>query len=202
MEQHSSGPRTGTLNPWLAIWIRPRATIRAYLESPQPLRNLVPLSMVAGIISAIIEYSTNPRLQDIPPVALAIAAMVSGGIGGIIGVYFFGWLIAKVGGWIGGQGQSWEIRTAILRGNYMPAILAAVVSIPNLMTPGGSLLSLLFGGLSIVLSIWMIGLGILSIAEAHRFSVWKSLLCGIIAGLLLTIVIVLVATAIILFISL
>ncbi|TYP72362.1 YIP1 family protein [Paenibacillus methanolicus] len=202
MEQHSSGPRTGTLNPWLTIWIRPRATIRAYLDSAQPERHLVPLSIVAGIISAIVEYSTNPRLQDMPPVALAIAAMISGAVGGIIGIYFFGWLIAKVGGWVGGQGRSREIRTAILRGNYMPAILAAIVSIPNLMIPGGSLFSLLFGGLTIVLGIWMLGISILSIAEAHQFSVWKSLLCGIIAGILLMIVLVLVVTVIILLFNL
>ncbi|MFC4101283.1 YIP1 family protein [Paenibacillus xanthanilyticus] len=202
MEQHSSGPRTGSLNPWLAIWIRPRATVRAFLDSAQPQRHLVPLSIVAGIMSAIVEYSTNPRLQDMPPVALAIAAMISGAIGGILGVYFFGWLIAKVGGWIGGQGQSWEIRTAILRGNYMPAILAGVVSIPNLMTPGGTAIGLFFGGLTIVLGIWMLGISILSIAEAHRFSVWKSLLCGIIAGILLTIVLVLVVTLIILLFNL
>lgn len=202
MEQHSSGPRKGTLSLWLEIWIRPRATIRAYLQSPQPERNLIPLSIVAGIISAIIEYSTNERLQDMPPLALALASMVVGGLGGIIGVYFFGWLIAKVGGWIGGEGQSWEIRTAILRGNYMPTILAAIVSIPNLMVTGKNPFSILFAILTIVLGIWMIGIGLLAISEAHRFSIWKSLLCGIIAGILLTLVLVVVITVIVLIFSL
>ncbi len=185
-------PESSKRASWRLVWIKPRQVIRQWLESSDPGKNMIAISMVAGMIEALNRASTRNAGDDLSLPLLFIAVIAGGGIGGLIMLYLFPAILRVTGGWLGGKGSSSDLRVALVRGWFVPMILIGLLWIPELLlfgsdmftseTPridGSPLLATLFYSLLFMeslLSIWAFVIALKSIGEAHGFSAWKALL--------------------------
>lgn len=177
------------LNPWLTIWIWPRRTIRQIIDA-DPSYQFVLLIILQGIARGL-DVSSNRNLGDtmsLPGILLLSAIM--GPIGWLIGVYIWGTLLRWTGSWLGGEADSADVRAAIAWSG-VPAIAILLLWIPIVTLSRGEIFSsslpiveahpllalplLGFLLIQIALSLWILGLSVLCLAEVHRFSIWRSL---------------------------
>lgn len=183
-----------TLNPWSHIWIHPRETLRSILQR-NPRRLIIWLAILASILSffASEAMAGTGKMFESSQSALAFtaAAIIIGALIGLFHLYFGGWLLRLTGGWLGGQGNFTEVKCAIGWANY-PAIVfniaflfkAALWSVPPL-----AMIFALIGG---VLWVWNLVIYVFLIAEAHKFSAWRSLGAILLAAVLIFAVLVII----------
>ncbi|ALC82791.1 MULTISPECIES: YIP1 family protein [Bacillus] len=171
------------VTPWFKVWIAPRSIIREFLDSPFPEKNARLLAALAGIITSIEQLE-----KDSLTASNVIINIIVGAIMGIIALYLFGFILRVTGSWFGGEGDAEDLRTAVTRGQNVLTILLAVFWIPKLLLFGLDAFSSMFWSIDITnipkmilfifeipLSIWSFVVFVLSVAEAHRFSGWRSL---------------------------
>ncbi len=188
------------LNPFLSMWIRPRATMRQILDSdPQYL--VIVLAMVGGVVNAL-NHASIKNMGD--QAGLGVILMVPGTVGplgGLIRLYLGVWRVSWTGRCMGGTGSAEHIRCAIAWGS-VPALWVGILWLPELVVfgdemfttempsvEGGSiglvLLLVVLGLTELVGGIWAIVTSLKCTAEAHGFSAWMALLNWIIAGLII-----------------
>ena len=178
-----------TLNPWLSMWTRPRATIQQIVDA-NPERGVLLLSAVAGIGQAL-DRACAKNLGDKLdwPLILLFAALV-GPVAGILGLFVGGALLRWTGSWMGGQGSSRNIRAAIAWSN-VPEIWAMLLWVPSLALFGQELFTsktplidadpvrlaafLGFAGVELVLAVWALVVFLKSLGQVQGFSAWKAL---------------------------
>jgi len=176
-------------SPWLAIWTRPRETIRRIVTS-DPTRYVIVLAMLSGFGRYLNVASSRDAGDILPVVWLFLLGMVLGPLGGIASVYFKGFYFRWVGSWFGGQASGEEVRAAFAW-SAVPRIFAQLMWIPELLLVGGEMFTsatptmdanpllalLLLGclGIELVLVLWSFVLQVLCLGEVHRFSAWKAL---------------------------
>lgn len=170
-------------NPWIAIWTRPRETIRWIVET-DPTKHVLLLAAFRGITEGLTRALSNGSL----PTAVAfVIAFIFGPIGSVIGLYFFGELLSRIGGWFGGQATPEEIRAAVAW-SFVPGIPAAIAilcSQISLRLPVTPLLALGLVVAAIVLYIWSFVVLLKGLGEVWGFSAWKAWGVIILPGLLL-----------------
>jgi hypothetical protein len=190
------------LDPWWSMWTRPRATIRQIVD-------MDPEHLVLGLAAAlgVVGYLNYARLihmgDQISWLGIMGLAVVLGSLGGIVQVYFLGWLLRVTGRWIEGNGTPQGIRAAITWGR-VPALWAAVLWVPLIAVMGqdaftspptggyhdlrtGSV-QFLVGLLDVVIGIWAFVVMLKAVGEVQGFSAWKALgnflLAVILAGII------------------
>lgn len=94
------GPR---MNPWLSIWLRPRATMRSILDT-DPERLVILLACVGGVAEALGRASMRNVGDRLPLWTLLLTCGAVGPVGGLISLYLGSLLLRWTGGWIGGRG--------------------------------------------------------------------------------------------------
>jgi hypothetical protein len=177
------------INPWIAVWTRPRHTIR-HLVTYASESALLPLAAVGGVVQALDRASSRSLGDNIPfDVILALCGAL-GPLIGIIELYLGSALISWTGRWIGGNAESDEIRTAVawanvpLIGVFVIWILQVVLLGPELFTTltprldgnAGVALTFLASGLAqITLGIWAFFILMKGLGEVQGFSAWKAL---------------------------
>lgn len=184
MEHHHT-----TLNPWLSIWTKPRATMQQILATdPQhQVLLLATLASVAHILDKTSEKSLGDKLDW--PYLFLIAAIV-GPIAGVISLYVSNALIRWTGNLIGGQASSQHIRTAIAWAG-VPTVCALLLwaawlvlfgqelftSQPPVIASNPLLAILLFGfaALKIIIGFWAFVLLLKCVGQAQGFSAWLAL---------------------------
>ena len=119
-----------TLNPWVSMWLKPKATIQQIVDT-NPERSVLVLVAIIGVSEAL-NNAIRRNMGDTRglPMIFLIAATL-GPVVGVIGLYLSSWLVSVSGHWIGGQASSRSIRAAIAWSN-VPMIWAAALWIPEL----------------------------------------------------------------------
>ena len=178
-----------TLNPWLSIWTKPRATMQQILAT-DPQHQVLLLAMLAGVVQ-VLQRASAKNLGDhfeLPYVMLLAA--IGGPIAGIITLYISSILLHWTGRFIGGHASSQHIRTAIAWAG-VPTICALLLWLPALVLFGQELftsqtpviasnpllamLLLGFAALKIIIGLWAFVLLLKCIAQAQGFSAWLAL---------------------------
>ncbi len=188
-----------TLNPWMSIWTRPRATIRQIVDT-DPTYMVLALGAAAGIARALGEVSEIPQNEELPLLVKLIIVAVVGALMGLVTLFVAGWLFRWTASWLGGVGTAEQTRAAVAWGQVpLIATLPAVLTLIGLFgmevfddySPETEWQAQLWpvllvgGGLMVVLSIWTIFTGVKCLAEVHQFSAWRALGACILAFLVI-----------------
>jgi hypothetical protein len=188
------------LNPWLWIWIRPRAVLRQILDT-DPTRFVLPIAMIVGFVEVLDGASAGSLGDRVSLTTIFLIALIGGPIGGLLSVYLYGWLVGVTGRWFGGSGQTADLRAAIAWGS-VPGLWLALLWIPQLALFGKEMfteetpkldeaspaLASVFMGLAaleLVGAVWSLVVLCKTVAEAHRFSAWLGLAAMFVAGLMI-----------------
>lgn len=119
---HYDAVQATVCNPWLTMWTRPRATMRAIIDT-DPHRRVLLLAAAAGIGNAMNMASARSLGDEISVPVIIFSCLVAGPIGGILGLYLWGVLLRWTGSWLGGSGAPEEVRAGIAW-SYVPIIWA------------------------------------------------------------------------------
>ncbi len=176
-------------NPWLEIWYSPRRTIRRIITL-DPKRDIYLLALLIGYSTWLDRASTQGWGDGMPVWGILIAGLLVGFLGGIVSLGIGGLITGFLGRLLGGDASNEEV-TAALAWSQVPSIFGLILWIPQLLLLGGetfmssssrleatpflSLLLVPFFLIHLALGIWQIVLTVLTVAEVHRFSVWRSI---------------------------
>ena len=205
--------QTRSLNPWFTMWLHPRATTREILDT-DPARLVIALAMFGGVLNALAHASVASLGDELSvPMIFALAIPV-GMVAGVIALYLGAALIRWTGSWLGGQASAGEVRAALAWG-HLPVYFAAVLWLPYLGFFGNEIfmsempsvqarpwLVLVLLNLAVLekgLAVWGLVTLVLAVAEAHRFSGWRSL--GSIVMAVLVLIVPLMMPAVVLFLA-
>jgi hypothetical protein len=179
------------MNPWLSIWTRPRATIRAIVDS-DPRRHVMALIVLAGFFNALnraAEKGTGDQLGIPGVIGTACVAAVIG-----IPIWY---LIAAYARWAaslwGSNASTVEVRAAIawagtpiIMWNFLLWPLQLLlwggeVFSSNTPTLDAAELQIVWGlfACAVVVFIWSSVVGLKTLAEVHGFTVAKTLGVGL-----------------------
>ncbi len=179
-----------SVNPWTGMWVRPRETIRAIIQT-NPGYMYPLLCFIYGFPMAL-QMAQNLSLGNRYPMAaiVAVAAIIAIILGAIminIATALFTW----TGKWIGGVGTYQQIRAAVAWSN-MPSVVNIGIWAINIATFGvrifrsdfvestfvGNELSIIFltAVVQLVVAIWAFIITLKALGEVQGFSAWKALL--------------------------
>jgi len=192
------------ISSWFTVWVKPRTVVRQFLDSSNPTKNMIVISMAAGALTSLDQASSRSVGDQMPLFLILLLALVVGSLGGIVALYLGSALLTWVGGWLGGDGEHEELRVALTRGVNIPTIILGMIWVPQLLLFGVemfmeqtpriensvllTMLLLLFAFIEIILGIWIFVISLMAIGEAHGFSAWKALGTMLIALVLAMIV--------------
>lgn len=197
-------------HPWFSMWVRPRATIRAILDT-NPTYGVIVLASLSGVIDILNRAARRSAGDKIEFETILLGAITLGPLAGIAGVYIGGWLLRLTGGWLGGKGDARSLRAAIAWGG-VPTLWAGLLWIPQLALIGEEmfteqmprtsenppLLAFLLSTalVELVVAIWGFVVGLKAVGEAHRFSAWRALGASALAVALVLVPVALIIVAV------
>lgn len=178
-------------NPWLTMWVRPKATIRAIVDR-NPCYGLWALSWFYGFVM-LLQTAQNMSLgNSLSMVAIIILALVFAAPLGWLSFFVMGWILTWCGSWIGGKAKFPQVRAALAWSNVtsiVNVVLWALMligfgsmmfhgSFPSeiVITPEEKILAVVVFTVQSVVAIWSIVLLLKSLGEVQGFSIWKALL--------------------------
>ena len=197
------------LNPLLAIWMRPRATIQQIVDD-DPETWVLALAAIAGIGQALNDASTRSSGDSLDLPSIFIIAVIAGPLLGIFGLYVAGALLRWTGRWIGGHASQVDIRAASAW-SQVPAIWAMLLWVPELWLFGSEMFTeqtphidadpmlqvalLVMVIIEIVITIWSIVVFLKCLGQVQGFTAWKALGNSILAGLVIVVPVAVVVFA-------
>ncbi len=201
----------GIIAPYLRIWVAPRATIRAIVDT-DPSRSVIALAALRGALGALVYYwanaIANPSAMTAGfPLRVVIGAII-GAILGIIFLYIVAWVYGAFCHALGGVGTPLLMRAALawpeiigIVGNliYVAGLLSGAFSPPHVPHGGMPAFGDVYPGASkylLLLSLWEFIAELKTVAEVNRFSSWRSLIAFIITCIVLVIAAALIGLAV------
>ena len=178
------------INPWFAIWMRPRATMRSILDSdPEYLVFL--LGILLGISDSLgRSYAKNLGDMFTVPAIIALGAIM-GPLGGLTLLYGASALITWTGKLLGGQGSYTHIRAAFAWSS-VPLVWSLLLWVPGMALFGNELFTretprmdsnaglqaayACWCVLQVIVFLWSLIVFLKCLAEAQRYSTWRALL--------------------------
>jgi hypothetical protein len=175
-------------NPYVAIWTRPRATIRGIVDA-DPTYRVVPLAILEGI-AASVKWASDLKAGESMslPKVLALVILL-GPVVGLAALYLAAWLLRMTGG-AAGKAKPAEIRAATAW-SAVPSLATLPIWIIMIVYFGRALFTaevqnlygslklvlahLATGLLELVLSIWTLVVLLKCLSEIQGFSAWKAL---------------------------
>ena len=189
MTTHSPA-ETPLFSQFLEIWLRPRATIRAIVDT-NPYRFVWILACISGIYQLLDNYVKREAGDTLGLTAIVVFALVLGPIGGVVTLHMAGFLFRVTGGMFGGNASGEEVRAA-LAWSSVPDSILLLLYIPYIFVLGREgfmsvelggeftglqwIALLLIGVVGLPLTIWKAFISVMTMAEVHRFAWWKGLL--------------------------
>jgi Yip1 domain len=190
------GPAKGTKgvdlsveNPFLTIWTRPRATIRAIVDT-RPEHHVLLLAAIGGVYNALGQATLRGSGDVIPTAGVLGICLILGPISGLFSLYVGGYLLRWSGSKLGGRATDQQVRAAIAW-STVPAVVLVLLWIPKLVlfrsdlfttempriaaNPGLGLLMLGFAALDLILAVWSFVLLLKCLGEVHGFSAWRAI---------------------------
>lgn len=178
------------MNPWLSIWVEPRKTIRAIINTDSKFGFYV-LSFVYGLPMAFNLAQSFYLISSVPLWAIIIGALVVCTFLGMIGISVSAWLLQFTGRWINGKGSFQNVRAAVAWSN-VPNIVTILMWVALIGIFGGQVFAPEFtethffgfqaGAVFIIfliqsiVSVWGFILLLHTLGEVQGFSAWKALL--------------------------
>lgn len=197
---------TPKLNPWTAIWTKPRATIQQIVDT-DPTHWVLPLGALAGISSTLDQASIKSLGDQFNLPEILGIAIIGGILVGILMLFISGALLRLTGKWLGGVATQQQIRAAIAWSS-VPLVFSMLLWIPQYALVGNELFTtetpilnsnptlllatLGFMVLELVLAIWGLVIFLKCLGQVQKLSVWKALANAIITLALVLISIILV----------
>lgn len=195
-------------NPWFAIWLEPRATMRQVLEN-DPVARIWLLGALGGISQVLHQASVSHEAEPLAydPVAVLVAISVIGAVYGIVSLWVMPYPVCWTGRWLGGLGGVAAVRSS-LAWAQVPGIWSLLLYGLLIITAGPRFLSAAFeltptdgaGRVALaaavvigVITIWQFFTTLKTVAEAQQFSAWRALVNLILAAVLVALVAVLLA---------
>lgn len=194
-----------TCNPWLAIWVRPRRTIREIVDT-NPRFGLLFLYFLYGLPTLLGVSQSFMLAQYFSLTQILVASVFLALPVGYLGMSIFSFFLKWTGTWIGGTARYQEVRAAVAWAN-LPSVLYVVTILIQLVmfkeklfspgfasnpqaftTPQLAMLFYIFV-VQTVISIWAFVLLIKTVAEVQGFSAWKGLFNIVIPIVLLALVV-------------
>lgn len=189
MTTHSQA-ETPAFRQLLEIWLRPRATIRAIVDT-NPYRFVWILAAISGIFQWVDNAAKREAGDTLGLTAIVVLALVLGPISGILTLHVAGFLFRATGGMFGGRASGEEVRAA-LAWSSVPDSFLLLLYIPYIALWGREgfmsaelageftgiqwIVLLLIGVVGLPLTIWKAFISVMTMAEVHRFAWWKGLL--------------------------
>jgi hypothetical protein len=190
-------------NPWLSIWTEPRATIAGVIQQ-NPNRCLWVLAAIYGFC-AMMNLSQSIALGNaVEPIGIIILSALLAPFYGYINFSIWSFFVTFVGKWFKGQGDFKTIRAAYAW-SCVPMtftvplwLLMAILfghqlflNFPDAALFTNSQITTLFLILiaKVVLAIWSLVIYINALAEVQKFSILRSIVNIIVAGVLFSIII-------------
>ncbi len=123
------------INPWWAIWIRPRAAVQQVLSS-DPRYAVLALAAIGGLLS-LFKFAEGGGLASFIPFVAVLAVISLGGpLLGVLKLYLGGLLVARIGRSFGGTGTARHARAALAWGS-IPAVAGSLVFATVLIAQSG-----------------------------------------------------------------
>lgn len=180
--------RISPVRVFLGMFIWPRQIIRALLDAGPLWSVTVLLAAISGARSGV-QNGLEKHLEE-PGVALGMAlatAVVGRTLGSLLGFFLFGWVYYGVGRALGGTGNQSDIYHGFARclipsfAGFVPlGVMVLLASNGQAHTPAYLGMVLLY----MVILTWSMVSMIRGLAEAHRFSSWRSLAAFVLCAVL------------------
>lgn len=179
-----------SINPWTQMWVRPRETIRAIIQT-NPGYMYPLLCFIYGFPMAL-QLAQNLSLGTrFSTAGIVIGALIVAIILGAVMINIASALFTWTGKWIGGVGTYQQIRAAVAWSN-MPSVVNIGIWMINLAVFGGRIfrgdfietqfvgseLSIIFltAVVQLVIAVWAFIITLKALGEVQGFSAWKALL--------------------------
>ncbi|MGL4205367.1 MAG: YIP1 family protein [Aeromonadaceae bacterium] len=188
---------TLSLNPWKSLWRTPSATFHSLLEHA-PSYNVLTLAMLGGVGTAFGQLSGGGFGQHLGLLPLLLLCLLAGPLLGLAELYLGAWLIARIGRFIGGQGEPAQLRT-VMAWAGLPNVVGLLSWLLMLAVLGGDLfmprtpelmavmsdnkLFLIAALLQMILGFWSIALLVIGVATAQSLAMSKALLNLLLAAM-------------------
>lgn len=188
------------MNPWSSMWTQPRETVRQLVLAGHDGRVLL-LASLAGIAEVLARASSRNMGDSFAFSNILVLAVLLGPVAGLGALYFWSWLTARTGRWLGGVADADALRVPIAWGGLPAAASLALWAVaivllgPDLFTaqtprvdanPALGLFLMLVAVGWIVLGIWSVVLLAKGVAEVQGFaSAWRGFGNLVLGGLVL-----------------
>ena len=188
------------LNPFTAIWTRPRETVRYVIEE-KTTSFIVVLLILAGFTGGLSGASSEEQM------AVIFGSLLLGPLAGAAGIAIISGIYKLLGKLFGGVGTYSEMFRAVVTSSIpqiwlLPMWLIWLLASPAtfytesepLMTEPDTGLSMVIGlvllAATFVVGIWTFVIQCKAVGEAQRFSAWKGFFVVVIPSVLLAVVII------------
>ncbi|ANU09710.1 hypothetical protein A1A1_15783 [Planococcus antarcticus DSM 14505] len=194
------------LNPFTAIWTRPRASVRYVIEEKASSFTFL-LIVLSGFVGGLL--SSLDSEQFLPVGGIFLLALLGGPIGAVVSTAIGSGIYLLVGRLFKGEATYTEMFRAVLTGQIPQIWLFPMLVFWMLLFPetyflqsgempfeDGDLLSLLFILILGIVSIWTFIVQCKAVGEAHRISAWKGFFIIVIPATVFIVIIVAIIAAV------
>ncbi len=179
------------MNPFLSVWLHPKQTARYVIEHKTIVYALM-LVVIGYIASGFSGFMNSELYPDFSYVWIFLISIILGPILGIIIMFIASGIVFLIGKLLKGTGSFWDVFKAsslssipaIFTGPFY--ILWMFVSPESFFFEDGvSTVAVIVSIIMIVTAIWSVIILVAAIAEAHQFSIIRSIISLIIPAILL-----------------
>lgn len=191
-------PRRPKGSPWLTIWSAPRATVRHIMDTDPDRWVIFPLAMAGGVAESYWRAAIKNVGDEMSLSAVLTVYLLIGALSGLITLFVGGWCLTWTGWWLGGRGTFPQVRVALAWGQ-VPIIWGLLLLAIGLVFFGNEVfasytptidrqpaLTLSLMLVYCVVVMWWAVVQAKCLAEAHQFSVWLGLGSFVLAGVVMT----------------
>lgn len=188
------------VNPFTAVWLRTRETVRFVIDR-KPVKFLILLIVLTGFASGLLGLM-NTRSADMPAAAAVLQALITGPIGSAVGYFLSAAILTLVGRLFKGTATYQEMFKALVTAQIpqiwlLPLLLIWAFASPSTFfadridVAGNPITAILYFVLAVV-SIWTFVIVCKAVGEAHRVSSWKGFFIVLVPGIIITLFVLLI----------
>jgi signal peptidase I len=168
------------VNPWRALWLRPRLAVEAVLARDRR-RTTLALAAVSTVLALLSGAGQPVHLFALgPSVAVGLIVLfvaLAGAVFGVVSLYVTGWIVNVVARAFGGRGGAAGVRAALAWGS-VPLLISSLVglaaSLGQAHDARASWLIVLSGVVVLICVLWGVVLQTAMLARVQEFGVVRA----------------------------